>query len=78
MLRKIGLALIALPTVCLLMQAGFGIGFGPVGFLASHKAIFWAAGGAVLLYSVLPYGWLLVGGIVGIYLVVEYLMSSVL
>lgn len=76
MLKKIALALIALPTVCLLMVEGFGISAGPVAYIAEQKAIFWAAGASVFLYSVLPYAWVLVGATIGVYLLAEYALGS--
>jgi len=77
MLKKLAFAVIAFPTV-LFLVSNLGVGLGPLSFIVAHKTIFWAAGGAVLLYSMLSYAWVLLIGMVGIYLLAEFLLGSVI
>lgn len=77
MLKKIALGLIALPTVLFLIQESFGVPLGPFSIIAEHKAIFWAAGAAVFVYSIMAYAWVLVGVTVGVFLLAKYALGMI-
>jgi hypothetical protein len=66
-----GFLLIAIPSVFFL--ASQWVSYPIITTIASYTGIFWAIGAAFLVYSVLPYAWILGGVVLVIYLLYMYI-----